>query len=138
MSKNSLVNIVTIRVIYVIHLFFFKLLHTMNITKNDIVSNPYSLDIKEVNAELIPSLREDGAFAIINGNYAISAGISISSSLALEKSDGVAAKNYANVLAVKEGSENNPKIKALYEALTSSKIKDYIIQTYLGAVIPLF
>lgn len=110
----------------------------INATKNDIVSNPYSLDIKEINAELIPSLREDGAFAIINGNYAISAGISISSSLALEKSDGIAATNYANVLAVKEGNENEAKIKALYEALTSSKIKDYINQTYLGAVIPLF
>ena len=107
-------------------------------TKNDIVSNPYNLDIIEMNAEIIASVKDDAAFAIINGNYAITAGLKVSDALAIEDSKGLAAEAYGNVLAVKEGNENNPKIKALYEALTSASVKEYINNTYSCSVVALF
>ena len=47
-------------------------------------------------------------------------------------------RTYANVLVVKEGRENDPAIQALYAALTSDKVKDYINSTYDGAVVPIF
>ena len=107
-------------------------------TKNDIVSNPYNLDIIEMNAEIIASVKDDAAFAIINGNYAITAGLKVSDALAIESSEGMAATAYGNVLAVKEGHENDAKIKALYEALTSASVKEYINKTYSGSVVALF
>ena len=107
-------------------------------TKHDITSNPYNLNIIEMNAEIIANVRDDGAFAIINGNYAIGAGIKISDALAIEDKEGLAAEAYANVIAVKEGNENSEKIKVLLEALKTEKVKNYINTTYLGAVIPLF
>lgn len=110
----------------------------INATKNDIVSNPYNLDIVEMNAEIIAGVRDDAAFAVINGNYAIAAGLKVSDAIAVESSTGKAAEAYANVLAVKEGNENSPKIKALYEALTSATIKDFISTKYEGSVVALF
>ena len=91
-----------------------------------------------MNAELIPGVKEDGSFAVINGNYAISAGLSVIDALAIESSDGQAAQAYANVLAVKQGNENNEKIIALYEALTSATVKDFINEKYSGSVVALF
>lgn len=107
-------------------------------TKNDIVSNPYNLDIVEVNAELIAGIKEDAAYAVINGNYAISAGLKVSDALAVESTTGTASVAYGNILAAKQGNENSPKIKALYEALTSATVKDFINQTYEGSVVALF
>ena len=91
-----------------------------------------------MNAEIIASVKDDAAFAIINGNYAITAGLKVSDALAIEDSKGLAAEAYGNVLAVKEGNENSPKIKALYEALTSASVKEYINNTYSGSVVALF
>lgn len=110
----------------------------INATKKDITSNPYNLEIIEMNAEIIAGVKEDGAFAVINGNYAISAGLKVSDALAIESSTGTAATSYANVLAVKEGNENLDKIKALYEALTSATVKDFINSKYEGSVVALF
>lgn len=107
-------------------------------TKQDIVSNPYNLDIIEMNAEIIAGVKDDAAFAIINGNYAIAAGLKVSDALAIEDSEGLAAEAYGNVLAVKEGHENDTKIKVLYDVLTSATVKDYINQTYFGSVVALF
>lgn len=110
----------------------------INATKLDIEDNPYNLEIVEIAAEQIPNLRDEGAFAVINGNYAIGAGLSVSDALAVESSEGTAAQAYANVLAVKEGNQENEKILALYEALTSDTIKNYIESTYAGSVVALF
>jgi D-methionine transport system substrate-binding protein len=107
-------------------------------TKYDIVSNPNNLEIIEMNAELIAGVKEDAAYAVINGNYAIDAGLKVSDALAVEANDGTAASAYANVLAVSENNLNNEKIIALYEALTSESIKKYINDTYLGSVVALF
>ena len=97
-------------------------------TKNDIV---------ELEAAQVPRVKDEVAFMVLNGNYALEAGFSVAKdSIAYEKSDSEAAKTYVNVIAVKEGNENNDKIKALVEVLTSQEIKDYINNTYDGAVIP--
>lgn len=106
-------------------------------TKNDIVENPYNVEIVELEAAQVPRVKDEVAFMVLNGNYALEAGYSVAKdALAYEKSDSEAAKTYVNVIAVKEGNENSDKIKALVEVLTSQEIKDYINNTYDGAVIP--
>ena len=107
-------------------------------TKTDIVENPKNLDILEVEAAQVPRTVQDVDFAVINGNYAIEAGLKVSDALAVEASDSEAATTYGNVVAVKEGMEEDAKTKALIEALTSDAVKEYMEQTYEGAVVPLF
>jgi D-methionine transport system substrate-binding protein len=78
---------------------------------------------------------DDGTLGVINGNYALSAGLNVANALALESADGEAASLYANILAVKRGKENSDKIKALKQVLLSETIKNYINSTYNGAVL---
>ena len=106
-------------------------------TKNDIVENPKNLDIVEIEAAQIPRSLSSVNVAVINGNYAIDAGLSVADALAVEASDSEAAEKYANVVAVQEGHENDPAIQALVEVLKSDEIKDFIETTYAGAVVPL-
>ena len=96
------------------------------------------LDILEVEASQVPRSLPDVDVAVINGNYAIEAGLKVSDALAVEASDSEAATTYGNVVAVQEGKEEDAKTKALMEALTSDAVKEYIEQTYEGAVVPLF
>ena len=110
----------------------------INATKLDIVENPKNIEIVELEAAQIPSRLADVDLAVINGNYALDAGLKVADALAVEASDGAAATAYANVIAVKEGNENSDAIKALVEALESDAIRDYINETYSGAVVPLF
>ena len=108
-------------------------------TVNDITDNPHNLQIKEIEAAQLPRTVQDVDFAVINGNYAMEAGSSVGKdALATEDASSEAAQTYANILAVKEGRENDPAIQALYAALTSDKVKDYINSTYDGAVVPIF
>ena len=76
--------------------------------------------------------------AVINGNYAIDAGLSVSDALAIEDSESIGATTYGNVVAVQEGRENDDAIKALVEALESDAVKQFMEETYGGAVVPLF
>ncbi len=76
--------------------------------------------------------------AVINGNYAIDAGLNVADALAIEDSEGEAGTAYANVLVVKEGHENDDAIQALYTALCSDEVRTYMEETYGGAVVPLF
>lgn len=106
-------------------------------TVNDIVENPKDVKIQELAAEQVARVREEVAFVVLNGNYALQAGFSVAKdALAYEKSDSEAAKTYVNVIVVKEGNENNEGVKALVDVLKSDEIKDYINSTYDGAVIP--
>ena len=107
-------------------------------TVKDIADNPKNLQIKEVEAANGPHVLADCDFGVINGNYAISAGIDIKSALAVESSEGLVAGQYGNVLVVKDGNQDSPKIQALYKALTSPEVKQYMEDTYKGAVVPLF
>lgn len=108
-------------------------------TKKDIVENPKNLEILEVEAAQIPHSLQDVDIAVINGNYALSAGLSVKDdALAIESEDSVGADTYKNVLVVKEGNEDNEAVKALIEVLHSDEIKNFINEKYNGAVIPLF
>ena len=107
-------------------------------TKNDITANPLNLDIVEMEAALLPTVLDDVAVAVINGNYALGAGLDVNQSLASEDPDSEAAQTFVNVLVVKEGHENDEAIKALKEVLLSDAVKDYINNTYNGAVLPIF
>ena len=90
-----------------------------------------------IEAAQVARVVDETAFVVLNGNYALAAGFSVGKdALAYEKSDSEAAKTYVNVIAVKEGNENNPAIKALVDTLKSDTIKQYINDTYDGAVIP--
>ncbi|MBE6543733.1 MAG: hypothetical protein E7675_04980 [Ruminococcaceae bacterium] len=101
-------------------------------TKADIVENPYNIEIVEIEAANIPNQRQDVDYAIINSNYAISAGLNpMKDALKLEGSFSA----YSNILSVKEGNENTDKIKALVAALKSEAVKTYITNTYAGAVV---
>ena len=106
-------------------------------TVNDVES--YSKDIKivELAAESVKDAIPDAAFVVLNGNYALEAGLSVGKdSLAYEAQDSEAAATYVNVIAVKEGHENDDKIKALVDVLKSDDIVKYINDTYDGAVVP--
>ena len=106
-------------------------------TVNDITENPLNIKIQELEAAQITHVIDEMAYVVLNGNYAIEAGLSVAKdSLAYESSDSEAAKTYVNIIAVKEGNENEPKIKALVDALKSDAVKKYINDTYDGGVIP--
>ncbi len=106
-------------------------------TVNDIAENPYNVQIQELAAEQVARVKDEVAFVVLNGNYALEAGFSVSKdSIAYETSDSEAAKTYVNVIVVKEGNEDNEGVKALVDVLKSDEIKEYINSTYDGAVIP--
>lgn len=101
-------------------------------TPLDIVENPHNIEFKEVEAAQIPNVLKDVDYAVINSNYAIEAKLNpTKDSLGIEGS----ASSYGNILAVKEGNENTPKIKALKAALESKKVADFIASKYDGAVV---
>lgn len=106
-------------------------------TVRDIEDNPYNVEIQELEAAQVPRVKEEVAFMVLNGNYAMEAGFSVAKdAVAYEQSDSEAAQTYVNVIAVKEGNENSERIKALVAALKSDTIKEYINNTYDGGVIP--
>ena len=107
-------------------------------TPNDITSNPKNLQFVELEAAMVPQVTTEVDIAAINGNYALSSGLKIADALAVEDASGDAATTYANIIAVRSGDENSAKIKALVDALRSAAIKDYIDNTYKGAVKAVF
>ncbi len=101
-------------------------------TKNDIAENPHNVTIDEVEAAQVPNVLQDEDYAVINSNYAIPAGLDpMTDALAMEDSSSA----YVNVLVCKEGNEDNPLVKALVAALQSQQVKDYMEETYGGAVV---
>ena len=109
-----------------------------NATVLDIVDNPLNLNILEMAAENISNSLPDVAFGIINGNYALQAGLTGDDALASEDPDSDAAQTYANIVACRNGEESSEKIQALITALTSDTCREYIESTYSGAVVPIF
>ena len=101
-------------------------------TVRDIEDNPKNITFKEVEAAQLPNVLKDVDYAVINSNYAISAGLNpVKDNLAIEGSSSA----YSNILAAKKGNENSDKIKALSAALQSKKVADFIASKYDGAVI---
>lgn len=110
------------------------------VTVLDIVDNG-GYNIIPVNAENVPAQlgnSDPGTIAVINGNYALQAGLKASEALAIEDASGDAAQTYANVIAVRNGDENSAKINALIDALKTDAVKDYIADAYNGAVVAIF
>jgi len=102
----------------------------------DVQDNPHNYQIEELEAAQLPRSLDSLDVAVINGNYAIQAGLKVADALAVESAEGTAGVAYANVLTVKEGSENNEGIQALLEVLQSDEIKSFIDNQYAGAVVP--
>ena len=106
-------------------------------TVNDIAENPHNIYFVEMEAAQVSKVLSEVAFAVINGNYALDAGLNAQTdALASETSDSLAAQTYVNVVVVKEGNEDNEGVKALVDVLKSDDIKKFIEETYEGAVVP--
>ena len=106
-------------------------------TVKDIVENPHNVKIQELEAAQVSRVKDEVAFVVLNGNYALEAGFSVAhDAVAYETSASTAAKTYVNVLVVKAGNENNEGIQALVKVLKSDEIKQFINDTYDGAVVP--
>lgn len=104
-------------------------------TPNDITENPKNLTFKELEAAMIPNTIEEVDLSVINCNYALQAGFNpTKDALAIEDANSP----YVNIIAVKEGHENDPAVVALVEALQSETARDFINSTYGGAVVPAF
>lgn len=104
-------------------------------TKNDVIENPHNVDIVEIEAAQVPNVRQDVDYAVINANYALAAGLNpVKDSLAIEGSSSA----YVNIVCVKEGSENDPKVQALIKACTSEEVKQFIDQKYEGSAVCVF
>lgn len=105
-------------------------------TEQDIVENPHNVTIKAMEAANLPASLPDLDFAVINGNYASGAGIG-DKVLTTEDAESVAAQTYGNVVAVKEGRENDPAVQALVAVLMSGDVQAWIEESYNGVVMPM-
>ena len=106
-------------------------------TVKDIVENPHNVKIQELEAAQVSRVKDEVAFVVLNGNYALEAGFSVAhDAVAYETSASTAAKTYVNVLVVKAGNEGGDGIQALVKVLKSDEIKQFITDTYDGAVVP--
>lgn len=113
---------------------------TDGVTTLDIVDN-HGYDIQAIQADTVPvqlANSAEGTVAVINGNYAIQAGLKVADALAVEDASGNAAQTYANIIAVRAGEENSAKIQALVKALQTDAVKQYIAESYDGAVVAIF
>lgn len=110
----------------------------INATVRDITNNPKNIEFKEIEAAQVAMSLQDVDMAVINSNFALAAGLNPSSDpIASEKADSEAAKSYANVIAVRAADAERPELKALVAALKSDKTKQFIIEKYQGAVLPM-
>lgn len=101
----------------------------------NISDNPKNLKFIETDAAMLPRSLDDVAAAVINTNYALEAGFSpLKDALALESKDSP----YANIIAIRIGDENRLEIQALKTAMTSDKMRQFILDKYKGAVLPAF
>ncbi|SET45121.1 MetQ/NlpA family ABC transporter substrate-binding protein [[Clostridium] polysaccharolyticum] len=111
----------------------------LNATINDIVENPHNVSFKEIESAQTPLVLEDVDFSVINGNYAMQAGLNVNEdALLIEDAKSVGADTYANIVVVKEENKDSGKAKALAEAITCDEVKSFIEEKYSGAVIPVF
>lgn len=110
------------------------------VTTLDIVDakgyNVQAVQADTVSSQLANS--DAGTIAVINGNYALQAGLNVSEALAIEDASGDAAQTYANIIACRSGDESSEKLQALIKALQSDAVKTYISESYNGAVVAIF
>lgn len=109
----------------------------INATINDIAENPHKVEFIEMEAAQVSRILKEVSFAVINGNYALDAGLNAQTdAIASETSDSEAAKTYVNIIVVKEGNEDNEGVKALVDVLKSDDTRKFIEETYQGSVVP--
>lgn len=106
-------------------------------TINDIVENKKNIKFKEIAPEQLVRSLPDVDVAVINGNYAIEGGLHVKEALAVESNQSVAAKTYANIIAVRKEDQEKEAVKKLVTVLQSEEIQKYINDTYDGAVVPI-
>lgn len=106
-------------------------------TPNDIIENELNLEIVELGAENITNLLKSLDLAVINGNYALTAGLGADDILASEATDSDAAETFGNVIAVRSGDEDRADIKAFIDIITGETISKWITEEYQGSVVPL-
>lgn len=109
----------------------------INATVNDIVENPLNIKFVELASEQLVNALPDVDVAVINGNYAIEGGLKVADALAVESDQGIAAKTYANIIAVNADNADNEALLKLVEVLQGDEIQQYITDTYEGAVLPM-
>ena len=107
-------------------------------TPVDVAENPHSLNFVEVEAAAVPRQLQDVDFAVINGNYAIEAGLHVSDAVAVEAADGTAVEQYANYIVTTPDKQDDDRIKALVSVLASDDFKTYLKDTYDEDVLPAF
>lgn len=108
-------------------------------TPADIVEYPKGeFELKELEAAIIPEARKDSDLAVINANYAIGAGLKSSEAIAIEEEDSLAADTYVNVLVVNAENKDSEKTQALIKALQTDAVRQFITDTFEGAVLPKF
>ena len=110
------------------------------VTTLDIVDDG-GYKVTAVQADTVPAQlanSDEGTVAVINGNYALAAGLRIADALAVEDASGDAAQTYANIIAVRSGDENSEKIQALIAALQTEAVRQFIEESYNGAVVAIF
>ena len=110
------------------------------VTTLDIV-DAKGFDVQAVQADTVPAQLANsnpGTVAVINGNYALQAGLKVADALAIEDASGDAAQTYANIIACRTGEENSEKIQALVKALQTDAVKTFIADSYNGAVVAIF
>jgi D-methionine transport system substrate-binding protein len=109
-----------------------------SLTKQDIIENPKNIQVKEMQASMLPRAVGEVDYAVINGNYAMEGGLAPDTALAMEQKGSDAAKVHANIISVRQGDENREDIKKLIEVLKSDDVKKFIEEKYKGAVVPVF
>jgi D-methionine transport system substrate-binding protein len=108
----------------------------VNATQRDIAENPKKLEFRELEAAQLPRSLDDATLAVINGNYAIETGLTpATDALALESGQD---NPYANLLVVRNGDEDDPRVVKLEELLHSPEVKKFIEDKYKGSVLPAF
>ncbi|NCA99478.1 MAG: metal ABC transporter substrate-binding protein [Clostridia bacterium] len=109
----------------------------LEVTPKDITANPKNLKFTEVEAAQIARALPDVDAGVVNGNYAIEAGLTMADALAAEAADSIAAQTFGNILTIREGDEARPELVALADALKSQAVKDFIASQYAGSVVSL-
>lgn len=105
------------------------------------ITDDHGYNITAVQADTVAAQfanSDSGSLAVINGNYALAAGLDINSAIAVEDASGDAAQTYANIIAVRNGDENSAKIQALINAIKTDEVRNFIDEKYNGAVVALF
>ena len=111
------------------------------VSKLDVKPGTVNLEIVEVDAERLPATLEDVAFAVINGNYAIPAGLfPTRDAVKLESTESEAAITYTNYVVVRADNADAPFVEALKKVLHADKVRDFLLnnEEFKGGVVPNF